>query len=128
MNLQGTLPASGDAFAIWLVDFAGNIAMSQPGLDLLGRIKRLVIPAFASTEHAMSWGSELDPEEHATLLDVQRTASQAALAERDPQQMVDHATQSQLLREAADAFLPGVAGRKTRAFESNDAGKMKGLN
>jgi hypothetical protein len=94
---------SKDAMATWLVDVAGNVAISISDLALLKRIRSLIIPAFVSTEEAMLWGSDLNPEQRATLLDMQRSVSNAARAEVDPQRMVNLATQSQLLREAAEA-------------------------
>jgi hypothetical protein len=87
----------------WLIDAAGNIAISASGLALLARIESLAVPFFASTEQAIEWGSHLNAEQHATLVDVQRTASNAAHAERGLQRMVNLATQSQLMREAAEA-------------------------
>jgi hypothetical protein len=54
-------------------------------------------------EEAMLWGSDLNPEQRATLLDMQRSVSNAARAEADPQRMVNLATQSQLMREAGEA-------------------------
>jgi len=87
----------------WLIDFAGNIAISRSGLALLARIEKLRVPVFASTEQAVEWGSHLDTEQHATLADIQRTASNAARGEGNLQRMVDLATQSQLMREAAEA-------------------------
>jgi hypothetical protein len=69
----------------------------------LRRIQSLIIPAFVSTEEAMVWGSDLNPEQRATLLDIQRSVSNAARAEADPQHMINLATQSQLMREAAEA-------------------------
>ena len=89
----------------YIVDDAGNVAISFDGLALLARIKALVIPVFSSTEQAVEWGSNLDPEQHETLVDMQRTASNAALGERNLQRMVNLATQAQLMREAAQAFL-----------------------
>ena len=89
----------------YIVDEAGNIAICSDGLALLDRIKALVVPVFASTEQAVEWGSHLDLEQHATLVDMQRTASNAALGERDLQRMVNLATQAQLMREAAQTFL-----------------------
>ena len=86
----------------WLIDSAGNIAISRSGLALLGRIETLTIPFFVSTEQAVEWGSRLDGEQHATLLDMQRTASNAARGEQNLQRMVNLATQSQLMREAAE--------------------------
>jgi hypothetical protein len=94
---------SKDAMATWLIDVAGNVAISISDLALLKRIRSLIIPAFVSTEEAMLWGSDLNPEQRATLLDMQRSVSNAARAEVDPQRMVNLATQSQLLREAAEA-------------------------
>jgi hypothetical protein len=94
---------SKDAIATWLIDAAGNVAISISDLILLERIQTLIIPAFVSTEEAMVWGSDLNPEQRATLLDIQRNVSNAARAEADPQRMVDLATQSQLLREASEA-------------------------
>jgi hypothetical protein len=81
----------------------GNVAISISDLALLKRIQSLIIPAFVSTEEAMLWGSDLNPEQRATLLDIQRSVNNAARAEVDPQRMVNLATQSQLLREAAEA-------------------------
>ena len=94
---------SKDAIASWLIDVAGNVAISISDLALLKRIQSLIIPAFVSTEEAMLWGSDLNPEQRATLLDIQRSVNNAARAEVDPQRMVNLATQSQLLREAAEA-------------------------
>jgi hypothetical protein len=97
---------SKDAIATWLIDVAGNVAISISDLVLLRRIQSLIIPAFVSTEQAMVWGSHLNPEQRATLLDIHRSVSNAARAEADPQRMVDLATRSQLLREAAEAAAP----------------------
>jgi hypothetical protein len=94
---------SKDAIATWLIDAAGNVAISISDLGLLRRIQSLIIPAFVSTEQAMVWGSHLNPEQRTTLLDIHRSVSNAARAEPDPQRMVDLATQSQLMREAAEA-------------------------
>jgi len=93
----------------YIVDDAGNVAISFEGLALLARIKALVIPVFSSTEQAVEWGSNLDPEQHETLVDMQRTASNAALGERNLQRMVNLATQAQLMREAAQGFLPTLS-------------------
>ena len=95
--------------AVWLIDPAGNVAVSCPGLRLLARIGALRIPAFASTEDAVEWGASLSPEQHDTLLEVQRTSGNAANSAMTMQGMADLATRSQLLREAAEAFVPGVA-------------------
>jgi len=89
----------------YIVDDAGNVAISFEGLALLARIKALVIPVFSSTEQAVEWGSNLDPGQHETLVDMQRTASNAALGERNLQRMVNLATQAQLMREAAQEYL-----------------------
>ena len=94
---------SKDAMATWLIDVAGNVAISISDLALLKRIRSLIIPAFVSTEQAMLWGSDLNPEQRATLLDMQRSVNNAARAEVYPERMVNLATQSQLLREAAEA-------------------------
>jgi hypothetical protein len=87
----------------WLIDLTGNIAISRSGLALLARIETLHVPVFVSTEQAIEWGSHLNTEQRATLADIQRTASNAALGEGNLQRMVNLATQSQLLREAAEA-------------------------
>ena len=94
---------SKDAIATWLIDTAGNVAISISDLALLKRIRNLIIPAFVSTEEAMVWGSHLSPEQHATLLDIERSVNNSARAEADPQRMINLATQSQLMREAAEA-------------------------
>src|SRR5947199_10112704 len=101
-----------DAIATWLIDVAGNVAISISDLALLRRIQSLIIPAFVSTEEAMLWGSHLNPEQRVTLLDIHRSVSNAARAEADPQRMVNLATQSQLMREAADAA-PSDRGEQT---------------
>ena len=87
----------------WLIDSAGNIAISASGIALLGRIKALMVPVFTSTEQAVEWGSRLNGEQHATLIVIQRTASNTAVSEPNLQRMVSLATQSQLMREAAEA-------------------------
>src|SRR5437763_16801085 len=94
---------SKDAIATWLIDVAGNVATSISDVALLKRIQSLIIPAFVSTEEAMLWGSNLNSEQRATLLDIHRSVRNAALAETDPQRMIDLATQSQLMREAGEA-------------------------
>jgi hypothetical protein len=68
------------------------------------RVKELFIPTFVSSEQAMEWGSHLNANQHATLIKKQRALSSSALTERNPQRMVGLATQSQLMREAAEAF------------------------
>ena len=94
---------SKDTIATWLIDTAGNVGISISDLALLRRIQSLIIPTFVSTEEAMVWGSNLNPEQRATLLDMQRSVSNAARAEADPQRMVNLATKSQLMREAGEA-------------------------
>jgi len=79
------------------------VAISISDLALLRRIRNLIIPAFVSTEEAMVWGSHLNPEQRATLLDIERSVNNSARAEADPQRMINLATQSQLMREAAEA-------------------------
>ena len=66
----------------------------------------LLIPNLVSTEQAITWGSHLNAEQHTRLVKTQRALSKNALAERNMQRMVDLATQSQLLCEAAEAFVP----------------------
>ena len=95
-----------DAIATWPIDTAGNVAISISDLALLRRIRNLIIPAFVSTEEAMVWGSHLNPEQRATLLDIERSVNNSARAEADPQRMINLATQSQLMREAAEAAPP----------------------
>ena len=102
-----------DAIPTWLIDPTGNVAVSISDLGLLRRIQSLIIPAFVSTEQAMVWGSHLNPEQRATLLDIQRSVTNAAGAEADPQRMVNLATQAQLMREAAEAApSDGMASRR----------------
>ena len=67
------------------------------------RVSELRIPAFTSTEQAMEWGSHLDPQNRAVLLERQRALSKSALAAGNLQRMVNLATQAQLMREAAEA-------------------------
>jgi hypothetical protein len=120
---------SKDAIGTWLIDLAGNVAISLSGLALLGRIQALIIPAFASTEQALEWGSHLDHEQRATLLDIQRSMSNAAHVEANLQHRVNLATQSQLMREAAGAFpevssgtsspIPGHAHKRGKLHSRN---------
>jgi hypothetical protein len=70
------------------------------------RVNKFSIPTFVSTEQAMEWGSHLNAEEHAALIKRRRVLIKTALAERSLQRMVNLATQSQLMREAAEAFVP----------------------
>ena len=67
--------------------------------------EELLIPDFANTEQALNWGSHLSAKQHSSLLKTQRALSKNALAQDNLQRMVDLATQSQLLREAAEAFV-----------------------
>jgi hypothetical protein len=87
----------------WIIDVLGNIAVSAAGLGLLARIDTLVVPVLTSTEQALEWGSQLDARQRATLIHMQRTASNAAHSERNVQCRVNLATKSQLMREAAEA-------------------------
>ena len=64
---------SKDTIATWLIDVAGNVAISISDVALLRRIQSLIIPAFVSTEEAMLWGSHLNPEQRVTLLDIHRS-------------------------------------------------------
>ena len=66
-------------------------------------LKTVLIPIFVSTEHAMEWGSCLNANQHATLVKTQSDLSDAARVECDPQRKLNLATQSQLMREAAQA-------------------------
>ena len=100
------IPINKHSLKTWLVDSCGNIAVSGAGMALLERINNFLVPTFDSTEQAMEWGSHLNAGQHDILVDKQRTLSNAALVECNPQYMVNLATQSQLLREAAEAFTP----------------------
>ena len=71
-----------------------------------GRVNKFSIPTFVSTEQAMEWGSHLNAEEHIALIKRQRALSKTSLAELNLQRMVSLATQSQLMGEAAEAFVP----------------------
>jgi hypothetical protein len=70
------------------------------------RVKKLSIPTFVSTEQAMEWGSCLNAKQHATLVKTQSALSDAARTECNPQRKLNLATQSQLMREAVQAFVP----------------------
>ena len=52
----------------------------------------------------MEWGSHLNAKQHATLVKAQRALSDTALEEWDLERMVNLARQSQLMREAVEAF------------------------
>ena len=98
-----------DILDTWLVDLAGNIAATDAGVDLLGRIATLGVPLFESSEEAMEWGSRLNAAQHATLVEIQRTCSNAAREDGDWERMLNLASQSQLIREAAEALRPDLA-------------------
>ena len=102
------------ALDTWLVDLAGNIAATDAGLGILQSIASLRVPLFLSSEEAMEWGSRLNAAEHATLVDTHRTCSNAARETADLQRMVNVATQSQLLGEAAEAFIPDLPDARVR--------------
>jgi len=104
-----------EALETWMVDLTGNIAATDGGLAVLRRIANLDVPLFVSSEEAMEWGSRLNAAQHATLVDIERTCSNAAGENGDLQRMVYLAAQSQLMREAADAFTasPAAAGTKS---------------
>ena len=70
------------------------------------RVNKFSIPTFVSTEQAMEWGSHLNAEEHAALVERQHALSNTALTEWNLQRMVNLTTQSQLMGEAAEAFVP----------------------
>jgi hypothetical protein len=103
-----------EALETWLIDLTGNIAATDGGLAVLRRIANLDVPLFVSSEEAMEWGSRLNAAQHATLVDIQRTCSNAARENGDLQRMVHLATRSQLMREAAEAFTPGLAGASAK--------------
>ena len=69
-------------------------------------LKTLLIPIFLSTEQAMEWGSYLNAKQHATLIQTQCALSNAARSECDTERKLDLAMQSQLMREAGQAFVP----------------------
>jgi hypothetical protein len=74
------------------------------------RVKKLLIPSFVSTEEAVEWGSHLNAEQHALLIERQRALSYTAGAESNLRRMVSLATQSKLMREAAGAFAQACLG------------------
>ena len=69
-------------------------------------LKTLIIPIFLSTEEAMEWGSRLDAKQRTTLTQTQCALSDAARNECDTERKLDLAMQSQLMREAGQAFVP----------------------
>ena len=68
-------------------------------------LKILVIPIFVSTEQAMEWGSHLNARQHTTLIQTQCALSDAARSECNMERKLNLAMQSQLMREAAQAFV-----------------------
>ena len=69
-------------------------------------LKTLLIPIFLSTEQAMEWGSHLNATHHTTLIQTQGALSDAARSEYNMERKLNLALQSQLMREAAQAFVP----------------------
>jgi len=84
-----------------------NLAMKEFHKSAIYReaLAILIIPIFLSTEHAMEWGSNLNAKQHFTLITVQNALSNAARVESNSQRKLDLAMQSQLMREAAQAFV-----------------------
>jgi hypothetical protein len=78
-------------------------------LQALATSEELDIPILVSAEQAVRWGAHLNVRQHTALVEKQRALSRVALAERSMQRMVNLATQSQLLREAVEAFVPSEA-------------------
>ena len=68
-------------------------------------LKILLIPIFRSTEQAMDWGSHLNAKQHTMLIQTQCALSNAARSECNLERKLNLAMQSQLLREAAQAFV-----------------------
>ena len=85
-----------------------KIAMTQFHKSAVYREARkiLVIPIFVSTEQAMEWGSYLNAKQHTTLIQTQCALCDAARSECDTERKLDLAMQSQLMREAGQAFVP----------------------
>lgn len=71
---------------------------------MMNGFKKLDIPTFVSTEHATEWGSHLNAEQHTVLVKVQRALSYTAADEPNLRLKVNLVTQSQLMRDAAEAF------------------------
>jgi len=69
-------------------------------------LKTLLIPIFLSTEQAMEWRSHLNAKQHATLIQTQCALSDAARSECNTERKLHLAMQSQLMREAGQAFVP----------------------
>ena len=119
-----------DAIDTWLIDAAGNVAISISDLVLLKRIQRLFVPAFVSTEQAMEWGSHLNPEQLATLLDIHRNLSDAARAEADPQRMVaknDTLVVEDLARDRRFANNPLIKARGLRFYAGTPVRGVSGF-
>ena len=90
-------------------------------------LETLLIPIFVSTEQAMEWGSHLNAKQHATLIQTQCALSDAARSECHPERKLRLAMQSQLMREAGQAFcasvIPlGVGGSQSSRLASASAG------
>ncbi len=117
-----------DALRIWIIDANGNVAIPAAAFTLLAGITPLITPIFRSTEEAVAWGARLTAEEHDALLEVQRSLSEAALREPNQQRKLELATQSQLLREAAEAFVPGFAGEKSLPMHVGGRTRSEGPN
>lgn len=71
-------------------------------------LKTLLIPIFLSTGQAMEWGSHLNVKQHTTLIQTQCALSNAARSECNLQlqRKLNLTVQSQLMREAGQAFVP----------------------
>ena len=120
MSALSRISGEQGALRIWVVDANGSVAISAVAFTLLTGITPLAVPVFANTEEAIAWGSRLTAEEHVDLTALQRSSSEAALREDNNQRKVDLATQSQLLREAAEAFVPGFADEKSFLAQSSE--------
>jgi hypothetical protein len=72
------------------------------------RLNFLGIRAHGSSARSRQWNGEriLAVRSYATLVKEQRVLNDIALGEFDLQRKLDLATQSQLMREAVDAFAP----------------------
>ena len=68
-------------------------------------LKTLLIPIFLSTEQAMEWGSHLNAKQHTTLTQTQCALSNAARSDCNTERKLHLVMQSQLMREAAQAFV-----------------------
>jgi len=72
------------------------------------RLNFLGIRAYRSSARTRQWnvGTHLTDAQYATLVKEQRVLNDIALGEFDLQRKLALATQSQLMREAVDAFAP----------------------